>query len=265
MSWHLDQDQLHRYANHTADDVTAMSVEAHLTHCAHCRERLPTDDAWLESSWADLRDIVDRPRLGPVERLLGVMGVREGTAKLLAATPALYRAWLIATVVVLIAALTLAHEVPRGTLLFSFTAPIVPLIGVALAYGRGVDPAHTLTSVTPWAGYPLLLMRTCAVLVPALLLCTVAAILMPSSATLYEAVFWLLPALAMVAGCLTLSRWMHLSLAGGIVAVGWVLTVGIMALEGVDPLLLFSSTAQGCWAIALALLTVAIVLRVRTA
>lgn len=266
MSWHLTLDQLQRYATHTADDVTAMSAEAHLTHCARCRALLPTDDAWLDRSWADLRDIVDQPRRGPIERLLSAIGLRETTAKLLAATPQLYRAWLTATVLVLAMALTVAHELPRGSLLFSFTVPIVPLIGVALAYGRGVDPAHSLTSVTPLAGYRLLFLRTAAVLGPALVLCTTAAFLMPSVSTLREAVFWLLPALAMVAGCLALSQWMPLSAAGGTVGAGWLLALVLLGgADSLDPLLLFTPTAQAGWATALALLAGVILVRVRTA
>ncbi|HJE60243.1 MAG TPA: zf-HC2 domain-containing protein [Nocardiopsis listeri] len=266
MSWHLSHDQLHRYATHTADDVTAMSVEAHLTYCARCRDRLPTDETWLERSWANLRDVVDRPRPSPLERLLGALGLREGTAKLLAATPTLYRAWLVATVIVLAATLVLAHEIPRGTMLFSFTVPVVPLVGVALAYGHGVDPAHSLASVTPWAGPRLLLLRTCAVLVPALTLCTVASLLMPTVATAYEAVFWLLPALAMVAACLALGRWLHLSMAGAVVGGGWLLLMAMFAiLEGTDPFQLFSPLAQAGWATALALLAAVVALRMRTA
>ena len=266
MSWHLTHDQLHRYAAHTADEVTAMSAEAHLTHCARCRDLLPVDRAWLDRSWADLRDVVDQPRRGPIERLLSALGLRETTAKLLAATPQLYRAWLTATVLVLAMALTVAHELPRGSLLFAFTAPTVPLIGVALAYGRGVDPAHSLTSVTPLAGYRLLFLRTAAVLVPALALCTTAAFLMPSVSTLWEATFWLLPALAMVAGCLALSQWMPLSMAGGVVGVAWLLTLFLLgSAEGLDPLLLFTPTAQTGWAAALTLLAGVILVRVRTA
>ncbi len=266
MSWHLTHDQLHRYATHTADDVTAMSAEAHLTNCTRCRELLPTDQAWLDRSWAGLRDIVDQPRRSPIERLLSAVGLRESTAKLLAATPQLYRAWLAATVLVLAMALTVAYELPRGSLLFAFTVPVVPLIGVALAYGRGVDPAHSLTSVTPLTGYRLLFLRTAAVLVPALVLCTTAAFLMPSVSTLWDAVFWILPALAMVAGCLTLSRWMPMSLAGGILGTAWLLTLFLLGVtDGLDPLLLFDPAAQAGWALALTVLAGVILIRVKTA
>lgn len=266
MSWHLTPAQAREYAHHRADDVTAMSVEAHITHCAPCRDLLPADEAWLSESWAGLRDVVDRPRRGVVEGALSSMGLRESTAKLLAATPGLYRAWLLATVVVLVAALLTAHHLPRGSLVFVFTAPIVPLAGVALAYGRGVDPAYALTSVTPLAGQRLLFLRTCAVLVPSLTLCAVVALMLPSSSTPWTAAFWLLPALTLVAGSLVLSHWLHLGVASAFVGLLWVVTMGTMVVsEQTTPLQLLSPHAQTWWAAALAALLGAILMRVRTA
>jgi hypothetical protein len=266
MSWHLTPAQIDEYVSSTVDDVTAMSVEAHLMHCTPCRSLVPADDAWLADSWADLRDIVDRPRVGPMERGLSALGLRDSTAKLLAATPQLYRAWLVATVVVLAAALLSAHNLPRGSLLFTFTAPVVPLVGVALAYGRGVDPAHTLTSVTPMAGQRLLFLRSCAVLVPALLLCTLAAVLMPSPATVWTAGFWLLPSLTLVAGSLVLSRWLHLGTSSAVVGGLWL--AGLLLLTVTDHtsvLRLFVPDAQLWWAAALILLFGTLLLRVRAA
>ncbi|WP_159943791.1 MULTISPECIES: zf-HC2 domain-containing protein [unclassified Nocardiopsis] len=266
MSWHLTPAQAHEYAHHRSDDVTAMSVEAHITRCAPCRDLLPDDEAWLARSWADLRDVVDRPRRGPVEFLLSRLGVGEGTAKLLAATPGLYRAWLLATVVVLAAALLAAHHLPRGSLMFAFTAPVVPLVGVALAYGRGVDPAHALTSVTPLSGQRLLFLRTSAVLVPALTLCTAAALLLPSARTPWSAVFWLLPALTLVAGSLVLSRWLPLGAASTVVGTLWLTALGALtASGGTEPLQLLAPQAQAWWAGALIALVCAIAWRVRTA
>ncbi|ASU59316.1 hypothetical protein [Nocardiopsis dassonvillei] len=266
MSWHLTPAQAHEYAHHRSDDVTAMSVEAHITHCAPCRDLLPADEPWLARSWEDLRDVVDRPRRGPVESLLSSLGLGEGTAKLLAATPSLYRAWLLATVVVLTAALLAAHHLPHGSLMFTFTAPVVPLAGVALAYGRGVDPAHSLTSVTPLAGQRLLFLRTCAVLVPALTLCMSAALLLPHAHTPWKAVFWLLPALTLVAGSLVLSRWMHLGAASAAVGLLWLVALGVLtASEDATPLHLLAPQAQMWWAGALTALLGALLLRVRTA
>ncbi|WP_017572610.1 hypothetical protein [Nocardiopsis halotolerans] len=266
MSWHLTPAQAHEYAHHRADEVTAMSVEAHITHCAPCRDLLPADEDWLARSWEELRDVVDRPRRGPVEALLASLGMREGTAKLLAATPALYRSWLLATVAVLAAALLAAHHLPRGSLMFVFVAPVVPLAGVALAYGRGVDPAHSLTSVTPLAGQRLLFLRTCAVLVPALTLCMSVSLLLPSAHTPGRAAFWLLPALTLVAGSLVLSRWIHLSAASAALGVLWLVALSVMAVsEHAAPIQLLLPQAQVWWAGALVALLGAILLRVRTA
>ncbi|MFI6578220.1 zf-HC2 domain-containing protein [Nocardiopsis sp. NPDC050513] len=264
MTWHLTPAQIRAYASHTADDVMAMSVEAHLTHCAPCRGLLPVDEDWIERSWSDLRDVVDRPRAHPVERLLRSVGLGDGTVKLLAATPQLYRAWLMSTVLVLVCALYAAHALPSGSLVFYFTAPIVPLAGVALAYGRGVDPAHTLTSITPMAGQRLLFLRTCAVLVPAVILCTLAALLMPVPTTPWSAVFWLLPALTLVAGSLVLCRWVHLSLASGAVGLLWLLCLAMLSgADHLTPLAMVAPHAQPWWASALAALVGTLLLRSR--
>ncbi|MBB6119651.1 zf-HC2 domain-containing protein [Nocardiopsis algeriensis] len=266
MSWHLTPAQAHEYAAHRADEITAMSVEAHLMHCAPCRSLVPTDEQWLADSWAELRDVVDRPRTGPVEALLARTGLAESTAKLLAATPRLYRAWLAATVAVLAAALLAAHTLPKGSLVFVFVAPVVPLLGVALAYGRGVDPAHTLTSVTPLAGQRLLFLRTCAVLVPALTLCTAVALLLPGTTAPWTAALWLLPALTLVAGSLVLGRWMHLSAAAGVMGSLWAAALFTLFLvEHSAPVVLLAPPSQVWWGTALALLLGTLLLRVRTA
>ncbi|MFL1379027.1 MULTISPECIES: zf-HC2 domain-containing protein [unclassified Nocardiopsis] len=264
--WHLTPAQAHDYAARRSDEITAMSVEAHLMHCAPCRSLLPADESWLADSWASLRDTVDRPRRGPVETVLAAVGLRAETAKLLAATPRLYQAWLGSTVVVLAAALFAAHLLPRGSLMFVFLAPVVPLVGVALAYGRGVDPAHTLASVTPMAGQRLLFLRTCAVLVPALLLCTGAALMLPHTTTAWDAVFWLLPSLTLVAGSLLLGHWIHLSAASGIVGILWLAVLGLVSLSGQTvPVGVFAPQAQACWGVALAALVGVLLLRVRMA
>ncbi|OLT28059.1 hypothetical protein BJF83_16180 [Nocardiopsis sp. CNR-923] len=264
MNWHLTPAEIRAYAFHTADDVTAMSVEAHLMHCPPCRGLLPADEDWIERSWSELRDVVDRPRAHPVERLLRALGLGDAAVKLLAATPQLYRAWLLSTVLVLACALGAAHALPSGSLVFYFTAPILPLAGVALAYGRGVDPAHTLTSVTPMAGQRLLFVRTCAVLVPAVILCTLAALLMPAPTTPWSAVFWLLPALTLVAGSLVLSQWAHLSLSSGAVGLLWLLCLtALSGAEHLTPLAMVAPHAQPWWAVALAALVGALLIRSR--
>jgi hypothetical protein len=75
-----------------------------------------------------------------VERALRWCRVPEHTARLLAGTPALSRAWV---------------------------TPVLPVAGVALAYGRRVDPAYEVLAATPLAGGRLLLVRALAVVAPA--------------------------------------------------------------------------------------------------
>ncbi|ASU84474.1 hypothetical protein CDO52_18190 [Nocardiopsis gilva YIM 90087] len=261
MTWHLTSRQLTDYATGRADIAMAMSAEAHLMHCATCRQALPTDEEWLETSWAQLRDIVDRPRRGLLERALEASGLKESTARLLVATPTLYRAWLIAMVVVLGTALIAAHTVPRGSLMFYFLAPVLPLVGVALAYGRGVDPAHEFTSVTPMAGQRLLFLRAMAVLVPALTLCTGAALLLPGvGGPDWAPVAWLLPALTLVAASLMLSRWVNLTLASALLAGGWLAALALTATaKHLKPEQLFAAHAQVLWAAAFVLIVGAVV------
>ena len=264
--WHLTPAQAHDYAARRSDEITAMSVEAHLVRCIPCRSLLPVDESWLADGWEALRDVVDRPRRGPVEALLSAAGLRPETAKLLAATPRLYQAWLGSTVVVLIAALLAAHLVPLGSLVFVFLAPVIPLAGVALAYGPGIDPAHTLASVTPMAGQRLLFLRTCAVLVPALLLCTGAALMLPHADTAWGTAFWLLPSLTLVAGSLLLSRWIHLSAASGIVGALWLAVLFLVSLSGQTiPVGVFAPQAQMYWGVLLSVLVGLLLIRVRTA
>ncbi|MFC4564773.1 zf-HC2 domain-containing protein [Nocardiopsis mangrovi] len=253
MTWHLTSRQLTDYSTGNADDAIAMSAEAHLMHCAICRAALPGDDDWLESSWADLRDIVDRPRRGLLERLLTAVGINEATARLLVATPALYRAWLVAMVAVLGCAVATAYTVHGGSLLFYFLAPVLPLGGVALAYGRTVDPAHEFTGVTPMAGQRLLFVRALAVLVPALVLCTVAALLLPGKGPAeWGPVAWLLPALTLVAGSLALSRWLNLGVSSAMIGGGWLAALAISTAERqAAPAHFFAPEAQAAWAVAL--------------
>ncbi|MFC3997777.1 zf-HC2 domain-containing protein [Nocardiopsis sediminis] len=253
MTWHLTSRQLTDYSTGRADDAIAMSVEAHLMHCATCRANLPGDDDWLQSSWADLRDVVDRPRRGLLERLLTALGINEGTARLLVATPTLYRAWLVAMVAVLGCALVTAYTMNGGSLLFYFLAPVLPLGGVALAYGRTVDPAHEFTGVTPMAGQRLLFVRALAVLVPALALCTVAALLLPGRGPEWGPVAWLLPALTLVAGSLALTRWLNLGVSSAMIAGGWLVALAVSTVERrAVPAHFFAPEAQGAWAVALA-------------
>ncbi|TDQ49585.1 anti-sigma factor family protein [Actinorugispora endophytica] len=268
-AWHLTRQQLDDYADGRLDHAMAMSAEAHILDCPRCRAGVPADPAWIRAGWAELRDVVDRPRASLLERLLTRIGVHEAAARLLVATPMLYRAWLLAMVVVLGMALATAYNVNGGTLMFFSLAPVLPLVGVALAYGRWVDPAHEFTSVTPMAGQRLLFLRSLAVLVPAFALCLVTALLLPGHGPGWAPVAWLLPALSLVTGSLLLSRWVPLIMATGLTGTVWTGALVSTVLHHESRFAaayLFTPPAQALYAVLLAALgTACIAARARRA
>ncbi|SEH01601.1 Putative zinc-finger [Nonomuraea solani] len=222
--WHITDDLLERYLAGTLEAALAMSVDAHLERCAACRAAVPYERDWLETSWARLetRLIAPRPRLG--ERLLGCFGVPGHLARLVTATPTLSRAWLAAVVVTLTISVLAAREGPGLLPVFLIAAPVLPLAGIALAYGPRVDPAHELMAATPMAGPRLLLARAAAVLAVATVLAALASPLLPAPPGLSAA--WLLPSLAGVAGCLALSNRLPVPIAALAVGGLWLAIVG---------------------------------------
>ena len=142
--WHLDQDLVRRYVAGEANAVLAASVEAHVVACGECRRLLaPAVDARrLDAVWAEIADTVDTPQAGLFERLLHLLGVRADTARLLAATPSLRIPWLAAVAAVFAFAALAAGLAPQGQLLFLTVAPLAPVAGVALAFGRAGDPTY---------------------------------------------------------------------------------------------------------------------------
>ncbi len=249
--WHLADDQLASYVAGGLQLPEVLSVEAHLAGCGSCRRLLPTDREWLARSWQRIEDVLDRPALA--ERLLARIGVPAHLARLLLATPALSRAWLFAVVAALgfgVGAANLAGGDPRTLLSFLLVAPVLPLAGIALAYGPMVDPAHELHAATPLAGARLLLLRAGAVLTVAIVLTGIASPLLPESAGRSAA--WLLPALVLTLACLIASSRLPLVVAATGLASVWALAV--LASQPVDRFLLFGAAAQAGYAVAVAVL-----------
>jgi hypothetical protein len=209
-TWHLDDGVLDRYlAGGLPEPVTA-SVEAHLLACADCRAALagaagtPVDTH--RRTWAALEAAVDDEPAGAWERLL--RGVPSHVVRLVAAAPALRRAWWAAGAALLVLALLAANlgSGELGTALFVVTAPLVPLAGVALAYSASDDLAGEVALTTPYSRFRLLLLRTGAVAATTLPVTGVLAAALPVDTRL--ATLWLAPAVALCALSLLLSaRW----------------------------------------------------------
>ncbi|GAA0383854.1 hypothetical protein Acor_70320 [Acrocarpospora corrugata] len=205
--WHVDDELATRYSGGDLGGTAAASVEAHLLACERCRGSVagavPADR--LGRLWREVADAVDAPGPGPFERLPRWAGIDEPTARLLAAAHSLRLPWLAANAVALLFAVLAAGVDDRwGMLWFLGLAPVLPVAGVALAFGRGADPAHEIGLAAPYSAFRLMLARAAAVLVTSAGLAFVAGF--AALGRDWAVVAWLLPALALTALTLLPSR-----------------------------------------------------------
>jgi hypothetical protein len=114
----------------------------------------------LRRVWTGVAAEVWRRHPGRVERLATRLLRSPGLARALLTTPSLLLPWLISTVVVFVVggAVTWAGE-PLVWLI----APVIAAIGIAYAYGPGVDPAWELACSTAVSDRMVLLVRSVAV------------------------------------------------------------------------------------------------------
>ena len=251
---HIDEQLLIGYCELSVTAATAAAIEAHLMSCAGCRADLAdvaisADDALVnqQSVWDGVLERVDRPTRSITERVLGVLPVRPDTAKLLATTPALRLAWLAAVVFVAAFAVAAARMEGDGPWLLLVIAPLLPVAGVATAYGPALDSTYEIGVAAPLSGLRLILLRTLAVIATTIPLLAVAALAAPSGGW---AVFgWLLPSVALVAITLALSTAISPERAGVVVGVGWLVALVVLidrdrAGDFVDKSLIFGSSGQ---------------------
>lgn len=258
MTWHLDPAWVRDYADGALGGARAASLEAHVVTCAGCRDLMaaaaPT--ARLAAVWAGVEERVDAPRRTWAERLLLQLGVSEHDARLLAAAPSLQLSWLLALTVVLAFAATAASADDRGLRFFLAVAPLVPVLGVAGAYGRGIDPTYETTRATPYPSYRLLLLRVVAVLAVSLVVTGAFALLVTGG---WPAAAWLLPSLAMVGVVLVLTRFVELPVAAAAVAGTYLLALASVVASRGEVVDLFARSGQ-LVSLAVVLLCLALVL-----
>lgn len=261
--WHLDPELAERYADGALGSVLIASVEQHLLACADCRALLAphVDTPRLDAVWADVLERVEQPPQTLLERALCHGGVGEPTARLVAATPSLRGAWVAAMTVLLGLALVAAYVDPHGVAVYLALTPLLPMVGVALAYGPAADPAFEIAAATPYSQLRLLALRTAFVLTTTLVPAAVAGLLLPGSPLL--AVAWLVPGLALTVGTVALSTRVAPHVAAVGLAALW-LVVSLRALSPErDPLLALSSPVLAVSAVVLAAAAAVLVVRRR--
>jgi hypothetical protein len=219
MTWHVPDDDLRAYVAGRLDPPLLWSADEHLKACGQCRAGLAghSDPAALDAGWARISDELDAPRPGLVESLLLRIRVPEHTARLLAATPVLRRSWLLAVVAVLVLGVLVGRT--ATPLLLLATAPLLPLVGVMLSFGPGLDPTYEMAVVAPMHTFRLLMLRAVAVLATTVPPALAGTLAMPSFAVVTAG--WLLPALALTALGLALMPWLGPVGAPALIAGGW--------------------------------------------
>ncbi|MFF8191700.1 zf-HC2 domain-containing protein [Streptomyces bobili] len=213
-----------------ADEVWAL--EAHLEACRVCRDRLsaavtaeaPAVAALVATVWSGLE-----PQLSTA---VPMPPRRRWSARLSVWMTPVMVPWLAMVVGVTLLALLLdvAGTGSGEVSLVLLLAPVLPVLGVAASWSRGLDPAYELTASVPRAGLYLVLRRTASVLAV-----VVPALLVGGWVTGVTAAQWLLPCLAFTSTTLAL---------GGVVGVtrAAVALVAVWAAVIVAPTLAASRT-----------------------
>jgi len=179
-------------------------------------------DVDLDRAWLGVAAQVWRRRPGPVEWAAGRLLRSPGLARALVTTPSLLLGWVIATAVVLIAGvgITLGTGQPWVALL----APAVAAVGIAYAYGPGIDPSWELSQSMAVSDRMVLLVRALAVFgLNAGLGLAASAVSGAAAAVTFG---WLVPMTAVSALALaaaTVTRSANVGVAAGLA--GWAITI----------------------------------------
>ncbi|MFM9614988.1 hypothetical protein DF268_32375 [Streptomyces sp. V2] len=221
MSWHVGDEELRAYARGELAAPLLWSTDTHLAACAQCRATLAreADPVALDVGWERLDAELDAPRRGVFEGLLVRFGVSDHTARLLTATPILRRSWFLAVLSVLVMTVVMVRTADNPAL-FLALAPLLPLAGVAVSFGRTLDPTYEMAMVAPVHGFRLLMIRTVAVLAASLALNGLATLALPGYGLL--ALAWLLPAMALTTTGLALTARLGAVVAPALTCATWV-------------------------------------------
>ena len=231
-----------RYTDRDADldEVTAWSVEVHLEDCADCRAVVAgstpdTGQALLARVAAGLdAGIAAGP--APARRRRPLTRNRRLVWHLVP--------WLTMTVAALGCAVLLQSLRPGMPSLVALLAPVAPLPGVVVAWGRRSDPAWELIAGTPAAGLPMLLRRTAGVLAV-----VIPALALASSRTGVSLALTLLPCLTFTVATIAVGALVGVRLAALGLATAWTLAVVAPAVATAELPVVLHPGASPVWAL----------------
>ena len=176
----------------------------------------------LDRVWTGVAAEVWRRRPGLTERAAARLLRSPGLARALLTTPSLLLPWLISTVVVFGVG-ALVSLGPRQPLVW-LVAPAVAGVGIAFAYGPGIDQAWELSSSCAVSDRLVLLTRAVAVFALNSVLGLLASAASGAAAVLTFG--WLLPMAAVCALALAVAVTARSAVVGaGAGVAGWVITV----------------------------------------
>jgi hypothetical protein len=220
--WHADAELLAAYAGGRLDLARTASVEQHVMGCGVCRARVGAvaDRSLLDRVWADTVDVLDRPRVSFGERILTRFGLGAPAARLACTASAARRAWLWACALLTVFAWGAPGVDGRMAVWLLIVSPLVPVTGVAIAYGPETDPMHEVVASSPYPRLRLVLLRSLLVVPVIGVLLLVSSLSVPGGPD--TAVLWLLPGLAMTVTTLALEgRFGSLRVAVAL-SLGWI-------------------------------------------
>ncbi|MFC3576930.1 zf-HC2 domain-containing protein [Streptomyces yaanensis] len=231
-----------------ADEVWAL--EAHLETCRVCRDRLsdavaaqaPTVAALVDSVWSGLEPQLAAAAPMPRRRYWSARLSRWLTPTMVP--------WLVMVVgVTLLALLFDLSDTGYGEVsLVLLLAPVLPVLGVAASWARGLDPAYELTASVPRAGLYLVLRRTASVLAM-----VVPALAVGGWVTGVMVAQWLLPCLAFTSATLALGGVIGVTRAAVAMAGAWAAVVLAPTLAAARTTFALQTGSLPVWGLILAL------------
>jgi len=208
-------------------------------------DHIAVDGGRLAANFAAVEAELDAPPASLLARFLKRVGVSDRIIPLVTATPALRRSWILAVVVALLFAVNAASSsVGSGAdriVVFLTIAPLVPLLGVALAFGPAVDPTHEVSIAAPMDGFRLFLVRAITVFTASTAMLLIGSLMVPSGGL--SRIGWLLPALATTAITMAVSTRVDPRVAAGGVGSLWIVLVVIVS-QAADPSAMFGPITQ---------------------